>query len=217
MESRIRRFFLSASLGLALLCVVPSNATAEEAEYVGGIIQPQIDRREITEADIDEENFEVGAYFGLMSVEDFGVNSVKGVRVAYHVSEWAFLEGVYGQTTIGLSSNERYSGIAPLMSDDLRETRYYYMTLGLNLLPGEAFMRGRAFNSSLYVVAGLGSTEFGGDPRSSTLYGVGYRLLLTDWLALHLDSRVHRFDIEMQGEAQSLTNIESHASLTVFF
>ncbi len=214
MESRIRRFFLNISL--ALLCLPAAGVSAEEG-YAAGIIQPQLERREISEAAIDEENFEIGGYFGLMSVEDFGVNTVKGVRVAYHVNEWGFLEGVYGTTTIGLSSNERYGGIAPLMSDELRDTSYYYMTLGLNMLPGEAFVGGRAFNYALYVVGGLGSTEFAGDQRSSMLYGLGYRLLLTDWLALHLDSRLHLFDIEIQGEAQSLKNIESHASLTVFF
>ena len=217
MESRVRRFFLNLSLGLpVLLSATPFSVAAEEG-YAGGVIQPQLERREITEAAIDEENFEVGGYFGLMSVEDFGVNTVKGVRVAYHVNEWGFLEGVYGQTTVGLSSNERYGGIAPLMSDDLRDTSYYYMTVGLNLLPGEAFMGARAFNNALYVVGGLGSTEFAGDQRSSMLYGLGYRLLLTDWLALHLDSRIHLFDIDIQGEAQRLKNIESHASLTVFF
>ena len=35
------------------------------------VLDPQIERRRIKEADIDSENFEAGVYAGILSIEDF--------------------------------------------------------------------------------------------------------------------------------------------------
>src|SRR5262245_46786041 len=40
------------------------------------VIEPEVERREIKVAQIDTENFEVGGYFGSLSIEDFGTNPV---------------------------------------------------------------------------------------------------------------------------------------------
>lgn len=220
MDSRLRRIFLSplclANALMGALLLASGGAAAEEDSFAA-MVEPQLERREVSEAAIDEEDIELGAYYGIMSVEDFGSHSAWGVRAAYHIAEWGFVEGLYGQTTIGLTSYERLSGAVRLMSDAQRDTRYYYMTLGLNLLPGEGFLLGKAYNDSLYLSGGIGSTRFAGDPRSSLLFGIGYRLLVNDWLALHLDSRLHFFSIDLLGEEQGLTNLENSLGLTVFF
>ena len=56
------------------------------------MISPELERRTITEADIDSEDFEVGAFVGVMSIEDFGSNVVYGARGAYHITEDFFVE-----------------------------------------------------------------------------------------------------------------------------
>ena len=164
MDSRLRRIFLSplhlANALMGALLLASGGAAAEDS--FAAMVEPQLERREVSEAAIDEENIELGAYYGIMSVEDFGSNSAWGVRAAYHIAEWGFVEGLYGQTTIGLTSYERLSGAVRLMSDAQRDTRYYYMTLGLNLLPGEGFLLGKAYNDSLYLSGGIGSTRFAG-------------------------------------------------------
>jgi hypothetical protein len=62
------------------------------------VIQPVIHRRKIDVDAIDAENFEIGAYAGLLSTEDFGANAVIGVRAAYHITEHFFAEVAYGMS-----------------------------------------------------------------------------------------------------------------------
>jgi outer membrane beta-barrel protein len=182
------------------------------------VVQPEIARREIVEPDIDEEDFEIGAYAGFLSIEDFGVNPVYGVRLAYHVSEDIFLEGAIGNSTAGETSFELLSGNVQLLSDDERDFTYYNISLGLNLLPGEAFLFNRyAYNSQLYLIAGVGSTRFAGNDEYTVNVGAGYRLLFADWLTLHLDARDHMFESDLLGEAKNTHNIEVHGGLTIFF
>ena len=104
------------------------------------------------------------------------------------------------------------------MSDSERDLIYYNFNIGYNVLPGEVFVgEGRAFNSSLYLTAGLGSTRFAGDDRFTVNVGLGYRFLVTDSLALHVDFRNHMFDIDIIGEEKTAHNLEGHLGFTVFF
>jgi outer membrane beta-barrel protein len=193
--------------------------TPPPAEIIDGqVVEPEVARREIKEPKIDSEDFELGAFVGVMSVEDFGSGVVYGARLAYHVTEGFFVEGSVGQTEAGFTSFEILSGGAPLLSDSERKLTYYNLNVGYNILPGEAFVgEGRAYNSALYVSAGLGSTRFAGDDRFTVNFGAGYRFLLTDSITLHVDFRDHLFDIDLLGEEKTAHNLEGSLGLTVFF
>ena len=67
------------------------------------------------------------------------------------------------------------------------------------------------------VVAGLGATRFAGDDRFTVNVGAGYRFLLTDSVALHIDFRDHLYDIDIFGEEKTVHNLEGHVGFTVFF
>ncbi len=226
MESRIRVLFLILVVAMSTGCAATKNLFGFErereapptAEPPGQVIDPEVERREVKEPKIDREDFEVGIFGGIMSVEDFESNVSYGARLAYHVTEGFFVEGTVGQTDAGLTSFERLSGGAPLLSESDRTFTYYNLNLGYNILPGEAFVgENRAFNNSLYLTAGLGSTRFAGDDRFTVNFGLGYRFLLTDALALHVDFRDHLFDIDLLGEEKTVHNLEAHLGLTVFF
>ena len=228
MESRFRVLFLAVAIialsgcaatkglfGLGANESAPPPAAAPEPEQ---IIDPRVERREIKEPAIDAEDFEVGAFVGIMSIEDFGSDVVYGARIAYHITEGFFVEGSVGRTEAGLTSFEVLSGGAPLLSDSDRELTYYNLNLGYNILPGEVFIgESRAYNTNLYVIAGLGSTRFAGDDRFTVNFGAGYRFLLTDSVALHIDFRDHLFDIDLLGEEKTVHNLEGHLGVTVFF
>lgn len=226
MESRFRVLFLVvAILGLPG-CAATKNlfgfgqkeAPPPSAEPPGQVIDPQVERRKIKEPAIDREDFEIGAYAGIMAIEDFGSDVSYGVRLAYHITEGFFVEGTVGQSEGGLTSFEILSGGARLISDSERTLTYYNLNLGYNILPGEVFIgEGRAYNTNLYLIAGLGSTRFAGDDRFTVNVGAGYRFLLTDSIALHLDFRDHLFDIDLLGEEKTAHNLEGHLGLTVFF
>jgi outer membrane beta-barrel protein len=226
MESRFRVLFLAVAIvglpGCAatknLFGFGPEEAPPPSAEAPGQVIDPQVERQVVKEPAIDREDFEVGGYVGIMAIEDFGSNVSYGLRLAYHITEGFFVEATVGQSEGGLTSFEVLSGGASLLTDDERMMTYYNLNLGYNILPGEVFIgEGRAYNTNLYLIAGLGSTRFAGDDRFTVNVGAGYRFLLTDSVALHLDFRDHLFDIDLLGEEKTAHNLEGHFGVTVFF
>ncbi|MFB3107164.1 MAG: outer membrane beta-barrel domain-containing protein, partial [Pseudomonadales bacterium] len=175
-------------------------------------------RRKVDIDRLDTEDWEVGVFAGLMNVEDFGTDTLTGVRIAYHVTEDFFVEAQYGMTDLGQTSFERLSGGAQLLTDDQREMSYYNLSVGYNVFPGESFIASRwAFKGGLYVIAGVGSTDFAGDERFTLNAGLGYRLIATDWLAFHFNVRDHIFDSDLLGKEETLHNIEFSGGLTIFF
>ena len=226
MESRFRVLFLIGVMVTMTGCAATKNlfgfgneeAPPPSSEPPGQVIDPEVERREIKEPAIDKEDFEIGVFAGVMSIEDFGSNLVYGARIAYHLTEGFFVEGTVGQSEGGLTSFEVLSGGARLITDDERVFTYYNLNLGYNILPGEVFIgEGRAYNTNLYLIAGLGSTTFAGDDRFTVNVGAGYRFLLTDSVALHLDFRDYLFDIDLLGEEKTAHNLEAHLGVTVFF
>ncbi|VAX07018.1 FIG01036464: hypothetical protein [hydrothermal vent metagenome] len=219
--------FCSVLLKLGFLLLLVSGITLSPARVDASeavlsedkpVIEPEVYRREIDTSQIDTENFEITAFTGLMSVEDFGVNNVVGARLAFHVAESFFFEASIGRTKTTETSYERLSGAVELLTDDERILSYYNVSIGYNLLPGEAFLTQTvAFNTAFYIIAGIGNTTFAGDDRYTINYGFGYRFLATDWLALHADVRNHVFDMELLGEKASTQNIEMSLGLSFFF
>ena len=174
-----------------------NQVVVDEPEGEPTIIEPQVTRREAKTPKIKAKDIEVGAYFGALSIQDFGVNPVYGARIAYHVTEDLFMEG---------------------FSNAGRRFTYYDLDLGYNVLPGEIFLgRGRAFNSQLYVTVGMGDVKFAEKDQFAINFGVGDRLLITDWLALHLDVRDHIFETSLTGRTKNVDNIEATLGLTTFF
>ncbi len=219
MESRLLVLLLTSVLALSSLTGC-SRQRAVQAEDNGQppVIEPDVERREIEQARLDTEDFEVGIFAGQMSVEDFGVNTVAGARFAYHITEGFFVELAGGLTETEQTSFERLSGAAQLLTDSERDYTYYNLSLGYNILPGEGFVgRNRAFNTTLYVIGGVGSTNFAGDDRFTVNLGLGLRLMPLDWLAVHADVRDHVFDINLLGQEKTAHNLEAHVGVTFFF
>ena len=226
MENRIRILLLSLAV-LAAGCshmpwrkddVPPEPPPPPEAGKTPVVIEPEVERRDVPTPKIDTENWEAGAYVGSLSVEDFEVNMVYGARIAYHLSEDFFTEAIAGTSDAGLSSFERLSGGAPLLTDSERQFTYYSLGFGWNALPGEIFLGGkRAYNSAFYLTLGAGATRFAGADRFTITAGAGVRVLFKDWLAAHLDMRDHILDVDVFGANKSTHNYEATLGLTAFF
>ena len=218
MEGRLRVLFLNGVLSVVMVFFASGLAWSAEAKDQQQVIQPEVERRTIDIDKIDTEDFEIGAYAGLLSVEDFGANMVIGARAAYHVTEDVFFEAAYGKSDTSETSYERLSGGAQLLTADQRELTYYNISIGYNLFLGESFIgKNWAFNTALYVIGGVGNTSFAGDDRFTMNVGAGYRFLVTDWLAVHVDMRDHIFNIDLLGEDKTAHNLETHGGVTVFF
>ena len=225
MAARIRLFLLNLlAVSSATLLFVQTQALAVEEKtspliiQSEQLIQPEIQRREVKLAAIDNENFEATAFFGVLSVEDFGANPVTGARLAYHINEDLFVEAALARSKAGQTSYERLSGGPGLLSDADREILYYNISLGFNLLPGEGFLTQKtSFNTALYIIGGMGNTEFAGSDRLTLNIGGGFRLLATDWLSLHIDVRNHVFNIDILGEDKTSQNLEVTFGVSAFF
>jgi outer membrane beta-barrel protein len=193
-------------------------ATTGEPASDRPIIDPQVERRTIKRARIDTEDFELGAYAGIMSIEDFESHAVYGARLAYHLTEDFFLEGTVGRSEAGRTSYENLCNCPLLLTNADREYTYYALSAGWNALPGEVFIgKNRAYNTAFYLVAGIGSTEFAGDELFTVSGGFGYRILPADWIAVHFDVRDHVFDSDLTGRKKIVNNLEAHLGLSVFF
>jgi outer membrane beta-barrel protein len=229
MESRIRVLLLIAcALALGGCSAWPFHKKQREEPLpveatsmdgtAAAVVEPEVVRRKVKTPKIKNSNFEIGPYVGTYSAEDFGVNPVYGVRLTYHISEDFFAEALIGRTNTGLTSYERLSGSANLLTDSQRKLTYYNLAFGYDLFPGEVFIgRRRAFNSAFYVTGGVGATHFAGDDRFTLAMGAGYRLLLNNWLAAHFDVRDQLFDIDLLGSNKTAHNLETGFGVTVFF
>ncbi len=183
------------------------------------VIDPKVERRNIKVPAIDNEDFEIGAYAGILSIEDFGTGALYGARLTYHITEDFFLEGSVGQAKGDSTSYERLAR-ARLLTDAGRKYTYYALNAGWNALPGEIFVgKGRAYNSAFYLTVGIGGTKFAGDNHFTANAGVGYRVLFNDFIAAHFDFRDHLFDMDssLVGQKKVAHNLEGSLGLTVFF
>ncbi|MFI4891680.1 MAG: outer membrane beta-barrel domain-containing protein [Steroidobacterales bacterium] len=193
--------------------VVPETAQGEPS-----IVEPQVERREVKTPKIKAKDFELGAYYGALSIEDFGTNPLYGVRGAYHVTEDIFLEAFAARSKAGTSSLETVFPQITVISESGRHFTYYDLDVGYNFLPGELFLgKGRAFNTALYATVGMGAVKFADTDHFALNFGVGSRILITDWLAMHLDVRDHIFESDLFGVNKNTHNIEATLGLTVFF
>lgn len=218
MESRFLLFLLAQVLLVVGLSGCGRDRLVAEDDGQPPVIEPDIARREIETAKIDTEDFEIGILAGQLSVEDFGVNTVAGARFAYHISEGFFVELAAAKSDTELTSFERLSGAAQLLTDSEREYTYYNLSLGYNIFPGESFIgKNRALNTTTYVIGGVGKTTFAGDDRFTLNLGMGIRLMPLDWFAIHADVRDHIFDIDLLGQEKTSHNIEATIGVTFFF
>ncbi|MFT6329794.1 MAG: outer membrane beta-barrel protein [Bermanella sp.] len=181
------------------------------------LIDPNIERREINESDIDTEDLEIGIFGGFIVIEDFESSAVVGVSLAYHINENLFLEARYAQATAGQTSFEKLSGGAPFLTEEERDYTYYNLSIGYNINGETFFTDNLVFNSDIYFTLGAGSTEFGGDERFTISAGAGYRLLFTDFWALKVDVRDHVFTSDIIGVEKDVHNIAITLSTTFFF
>ena len=174
-------------------------------------------RRKITVPRIRSRNFELGADYGVLSIEDFGTHPTYGLTAAYHVTEDFFFQAELGRTRAGQTSFEQLSNMQ-LLTESERRFTYYDLSLGYNFLPGEVFIgRGVAMTSAFYLLGGIGGTDFAGDTKFTVNFGAGYRVVPTDWLALHVTVQDHVFQSSILGTTKLTNNLEARIGTTVFF
>jgi len=219
MESRFGNFLLiiiaaSTLYSQSAFCADPALDNTE----LKPVVQPDIERIEFDESKIKSTDFEIIGSLGVLSIEDFGTNTVLGIKLGYHISDDFFVGAEIGKSRGGNTSYENLSGGAPLLSNDERKLTYYLLTVGYNILPGEAFVTDKlTYNSALYLIGGMGSTEFAGDNRFTMNIGVGYRVLVSNYLSLYTDFRDNFFNLDVLGEDKLTNNLQLTVGAGYYF
>jgi outer membrane beta-barrel protein len=208
----------SFAAGLLLpLAAHAADAAAAPAATTDQVVVPQVDRRDVKLPRIPSNDFEIGLFGGTYSAQNFGTSAVGGLRLGYHITEDFFVEGVYAQTKV---SDESFRQILPggVFTEPKQTLKYYNVSVGYNVLPGEVFFgRNVAKASAMYIIGGVGSTNFASERHQTFNFGLGMRLFLKDWAALQVDMRDHVFSYDLLGKRQSTNNLELTGGITFFF
>jgi outer membrane beta-barrel protein len=183
------------------------------------IIEPNKTVTTVQAAAIDTEHFELGAYVGLLSVEDFNTNLVTGLSLSYHINKNFLAQVNYGTSTVGNPAYEEKL-LGNSLSDAGYDFKYVNLLAGYNLLDGRSFLgKNYKFNSAIYVVAGIAKVDFADESNNGFVVGASYRVVLTDWLTLHLDLRdtnVKR-DLSNFNDPKNTNNTEMYFGINALF
>jgi outer membrane beta-barrel protein len=206
---------------LSLLVLLASmSAFAQQTQRPANeqVVVPQVERRDLKMPRYPSKDIEVGIFGGVYSTENFGASGVYGLRLGYHITEDFFVQLNLAQTKV---SDENFRQLLPgggIFPQPEEKLTYYNLTAGWNVLPGEIFIgSNRAKATSLYLLAGIGSTKLA-ERRNSTLnFGLGFRALVADRAAVHVELRDHVFTIDLLGPRESTHNLELTAGFSWFF
>lgn len=221
MEVGFSRILLKAAT-LSLVLVAPvawcETPDPDQIQEVESVIQPEVDRVEFDESEIEIGDFEFIPAIGLLSIEDFGTNVVLNAKIEYHLSEDFFLGFEIGRSKAGKTSYEVMTPGSQFMTDDQRILTYYLFDIGYNILPGEAYVSDTiTYNNALFLTAGMGSVDFAGDSRLAVTIGIGYRLMLFDYSSMYFELRDHTFNMDILGESKLTNNFELNLGYSFYF
>jgi outer membrane beta-barrel protein len=194
-----------------------ADDTAKQPPPADQVIQPELDRRVVKVLHIPSNDFEFGLFTGVYNTQYFGSDLVGGLRLGYHITEDFFAEAVYGDTR---ATDEVYRQFLPggIFPSQVEKLRYYELTGGINVLPGEVYVwRHTARPSALYLIGGVGSTNFLDQRHFTATAGFGARVWLANWASLQIDMRDHIFSLDVLGQQRSTQNLEFSGGVTFFF
>lgn len=214
--------FRNARNVLLVACAVLSSVAFADDAQTGTSDQPQIVVPEVARRDIEppkfpSNDFDVGAYFGTYSTQNFGASSVVGLRLGYNITEDFFVQSVIAKTNV---SDKNYRQILPggIFPNETERLSYYNLSAGYNILPGEVFVGSKyAMPFHLYLIAGVGSTTLDEQKHATFNFGTGMRLFFTDNWSMQIDARDHVFSMDLLGERERTQNLELTVGLTASF
>ncbi len=179
------------------------------------LIAPPIREKKVIEEKIDKEYLELAPIFGVYEVEGFKASPVYGLRAALHMTEDVFFEGNFAITKAEQTDFTKSTGLSLFSNEDLV---YWNVNLGYNLFPGQIFLtRTKTLNSAIYLVGGVGQTEFDDQDRFTFNFGTGYKIFFTDWMDMGFRLSLHAFESDLTGENKRLYNMEGTIHMAVFF
>lgn len=208
----IKASFFCRALILWSLCITLSWAQDENVR----VIEPDKEGSEARYAAIDSEKFELGAYIGMLSVEDFGSDVVSGIELSYHFTPAWMLQLNYGEASVDEAAFE--TSDRSFLTESDRDFEYYSLVAAYRLLRGRSFIGSRnKYDSDIYLLAGPERVRFAGDREWGLGFGVSYRLVLADWVIANVDIREHLVKRTFIGDRKQTMNTELRIGFSWLF
>ncbi len=204
MEYWFQRVLLTLRRSLFIICCINVHyVLAEEA--------PQQNPDSI-----ETEYFDIGLFTGVLNIEDFSSELVYGMNITFNANENYFIQFNYLSADTGLSSFEESQG--QLLTGSDRSFNHFDFLLGYNLFLGDHFTTDTVTRlSSLYLVSGVGDTDFGGEESFTFTMGLGYQIALKRNILLRVDYRDYIYKTNIIGENNSTHNTQLTAGVSYLF
>lgn len=181
MDNRIKYIFLRSHRFLMSLALVAGVTTASAALAQDDSAAPSLEST-------NNEFFSLGVSFGVLNVEDFTSELVPTLSATFRASEDFFLQANFLRATISKSAYESTQSV--LFSGNDRQFTHYDLLFGYNLFQSEFYLSAEeTVLANLYLVAGIGDTDFGGESSFTYTLGVGYEVSVSRNLGLYIDFR----------------------------
>ncbi len=213
METRFQYILLKFSicLKIVLLCLTffgtASSALAKEGKNSGKLR-------------INSELFDIGVTTGIINIEDFPSEFIVGANITFKASENFFLQYNYVQASVSNSAFENNPAFTTLDLGDDRDFTHFDLLVGYNIFQGEFFAsEDRAHLSSLYVVGGVGDTDFGGEDDFTYTIGVGYQIEFFRRYLLRFDYRdyIYQTSLVVGDDEDTVHNTQISVGLGYLF
>lgn len=216
-EALLAPLLLGAALLLAagaVLAQTPVPSTPSSAEPP--VIVPEVDRRVVRLPRLPSTDVEVGLAGGVYGTQNFGSSALLGLRLGYHVNEDVFVEGEWLRTRV---SDQSFRAILPggVLSGGQQSLTAGTLSLGVNVLPGEVFLGSRrARASQVFLLGGIGSTDFAGQKRQTVALGVGLKVFTGQRVSLRVDLRDHLYTLDLLGQRERTHNLQLTTGLSFY-
>jgi len=158
---------------LSLPAVVFADALLDIDGSKRKIVNPSISQTEFSKASIDNENFELIAYTGFYSFENFDTRAMIGAKGSFHFNNRLFIDLDYAGSSVKGDAIINNNAIS--VDEGLSR---YDAGLVINLFDGRMYLNdGFALSNEFYLKYAQGKIEINNAKNDFSSIGMGIRLL----------------------------------------
>jgi len=206
---------LVVGLTATLLLSVPYWAQSQTIGEASGkkitVITPKKEVKKVHSAQIDDERFELGAFIGSLSLQEFNTVFLAGITGSFHINSRFMASLRYGQSNEAEASFERFQEGVDFIPD--REDGFQFLALegSVKISETRSYLGAQdryKYASRLYFDVGIENVQFAGNDEIGFSIGLNYKVVVTDWLTANLIFKDHIVEREFLGEDELSQNLE---------
>ena len=202
---------LTVTLALSAPSWVQAQTIGEASGKKITVITPKKEVEQVDSAQIDEERFEIGAFVGSLSVQEFDTVFLAGITGSFHINSRFMASLRYGQSNPVEASFERFNEGVNFVPDRDDGFRFVALEGSIKISETRSYLGKRdryKYSSRLYFDLGIENVQFAGNDEIGFSLGLNYKVVVTDWLTANLIFKDHIVEREFLGEDKLSQNLE---------